>query len=135
MNSEDLIYANRIQIIAIIGSITLLVFIFRLIQRKKLNENYAIWWVFFGAVFCVLSVWRDALDLFAQSVGIAYPPTALFLVFMMAVLLILIQFSLVISRLSEGNKKLSQDIGLLQAEVEKLKKKKSGGRNSNHASE
>jgi hypothetical protein len=134
MNSEDLIYENRIQIIAILGSITLLVFIFRLIQRKKLHENYAIWWVIFGLIFCVLSVWRDALDLFASTIGIAYPPTALFLVFMMAVLLILIQFSLVISRLSEGNKKLSQDIGLLQSEVKKLKDNKNSGRNPNDPS-
>lgn len=134
MNSENLIYENRIQIIAILGSITLLIFIFRLIQRKKLSENYAIWWVVFGLIFCVLSVWRDALDLFASSVGIAYPPTALFLVFMLAVLLILIQFSLVISRLSEGNKKLSQDIGLLQAEIQKLQSQKSSGRNPNDSS-
>ena len=134
MNSENLIYDNRIQIIAILGSIALLIFIFRLIQRKKLSENYAIWWVVFGLIFCVLSVWRDALDLFASSVGIAYPPTALFLVFMLAVLLILIQFSLVISRLSEGNKKLSQDIGLLQAEIKKLQSHKPSGRNPNDSS-
>ncbi len=123
MNNDSIIYENRIQIIAIVGSVALLLFIFRLIQRKKLNENYAIWWVFFGAVFCILSVWRDALDLFAQSVGIAYPPTALFLVFMMAVLLILIQFSLVISRLSEGTKKLTQEVGLLTTELKRLRKK------------
>lgn len=123
MNNDSIIYENRIQIIAIVGSVALLLFIFRLIQRKKLNENYAIWWVFFGAVFCILSVWRDALDLFAQSVGIAYPPTALFLVFMMAVLLILIQFSLVISRLSEGTKKLTQEVGLLTTELKRLHKK------------
>lgn len=126
MNNDSIIYENRIQIIAIVGSVALLFFIFRLIHRKKLNENYAIWWVFFGAVFCILSLWRDALDLFAQSVGIAYPPTALFLVFMMAVLLILIQFSLVISRLSEGTKKLTQDVGLLSAEIKRLNKKVEG---------
>ncbi len=117
----DIIYSDRIQWIAIAGSLVLLLFIFRLIITKRIKEIYSIWWVIFGIIFLGLSLWRDALDLIASWIGISYPPTALFLLFMMATLLIMIQFSMVISKLSESKKHLAQEIALLRADVEKLK--------------
>lgn len=116
--------SNRIQYIAIFCSFALLVFIFELTRREKIREQYSILWLFFSVIFVVLSIWRDGLDYFAKLVGIEYAPSALFLVLLLAIFMILIQFSIVISKLSRENKKLSQAIGLLQLEIEELKKDK-----------
>lgn len=40
----------------------------------------------------------------------------------MAVIFVLIQFSVILSRLSEQNKRLIQEVGALKAEIESLKK-------------
>jgi hypothetical protein len=81
-------------------------------------------WLFSSAVFIFFSIFRDLLEYFAALVGIAYPPAALFLILLLAVFLILIEFSIIISKLSDQNKDLAQEIGILKMEVEKLKKNK-----------
>ncbi|MCF7814783.1 MAG: DUF2304 domain-containing protein [Candidatus Cloacimonetes bacterium] len=115
--------SNRIQYIAVFCSIALLIFIFELTRRKKIREQYSILWLFFSVIFVVLSIWREGLDFFAKLVGIEYAPSALFLLLVLAIFLILIQFSIVISKLSEENKKLSQEMGIMKLEVEELKKR------------
>lgn len=120
---NEAIVQNRIQYIAIICSIALLIFIFELTRRKKIRDQYSLLWLFFSIIFVVLSIWRHGLDAFAKLVGIDYAPSALFLLLVLAIFLILIQFSVIISRLTEENKKLSQEIGLLKLEMGTIKKK------------
>ena len=120
---NEAIVQNRIQYIAIICSIVLLIFIFELTRRKKIRDQYSLLWLFFSIIFVVLSIWRQGLDAFAKLVGIEYAPSALFLILVLAIFLILIQFSVIISRLTEENKKLSQEIGLLKLEMGTIKKK------------
>ncbi len=51
---------------------------------------------------------------FAELVGVAYPPSALFMVAGLFVLVVLLHFSTVLSRLSEQNKTLAQQLALLE---------------------
>jgi hypothetical protein len=108
----------RIQILAIIGSGLLIVFIIELIRRKKLKEEFAVLWLGMGIVFLVISLFRKLLDKFSLLVGIDYPPAALFIILIMGLTVILIHFSVAISRLKEENKKLAQALGLLRKELE-----------------
>ena len=114
---------DKIQYFAIAGSIIFLIFVFLLVRNKKIKEEYSILWLFFGIIFFIISVWRDALILISGFIGIAYPPVAFLLILIMAIFLILIQFSVVISKLKENNKNLTQKIGLLEDD---FKKKKNG---------
>ena len=61
------------------------------------------------------------LLLVASAIGIFYAPSALFAVAFGFVLVLLLHFSLVISRLAEQTKVLAQRIGLLQHEVDELR--------------
>lgn len=109
------------QYIAIAVSIGLFLYIFYLVRKKKIKEEYSLLWLFSSVVFIVFSVWRHGLEYFAKLVGIAYPPAALFLILMLAIFLILIEFSINISKLSEKNKILAQELALLRNELEALK--------------
>lgn len=111
---------HRIQFIAITGSVVLLLFILELIRRKKIRENYALLWLFIGTVFLLFSIWRRGLEVLAHLMGIAYPPTAFLLMLVMALFIILIQFSIITSDLTEKNKKLAQEIGLINEKFDKL---------------
>lgn len=109
------------QYIAIIVSISLFLYIFYLVRNKKIKEEYSLLWLFSSVVFIVFSFWRHGLERFAKLVGIAYPPAALFLILMLAIFLILIEFSINISKLADKNKVLAQELAILRDEVERLK--------------
>ncbi|MDA3838341.1 MAG: DUF2304 domain-containing protein [Candidatus Delongbacteria bacterium] len=111
------INTDRVEYFAMAGSILLLVFIIELIRRKKIKEQYSLLWLFFSAGFILLSFWRDGIEEIAALMGIAYAPAAFLLILVMAIFLILIQFSIIISKLSETNKTLVQEIGLLKEKM------------------
>ena len=112
---------NRIEYFAITGSVLFLLLIAEMVRKKRLKEEYSLLWIFFGAIFLLFSLWREGLDFLAQLIGVAYPPTALFLLLIMSIFSIMIHFSTIISTLSERNKILVQELGLLKVEVELLK--------------
>ena len=66
----------------------------------------------------VLAIWRGGLARIADLVGIAYPPSALFVLVSLFILAVLLHYSTVISRLSDQNKILAQRLALLESEVE-----------------
>ncbi len=105
---------NTIQYIAIAGSLLFLFFIFNLVRKKKMREEYSLLWIFLGVIFLGLSLWREGLESISALLGIAYPPAALFLILLLVVFLILIQFSIVVTRLSDNVKQLTQELALLK---------------------
>lgn len=112
----------RIQIIGIIGSVFLLFLVIELIRRGKLKIEFSLLWFLMSVLFLFVSIFRGLLDKFSYMVGIGYPPSALFLILLLGLIMILIHFSTVISNLKEAKKTLTQRIGLLEIEIERLKK-------------
>lgn len=107
---------TRVQIFAIAGSALLFFFVLELLRRRRLSEPYAILWLVASVVLLVLSVWDDLLDELADLVGIATPANALFVVGFGFILVLLLSFSTVISRLTRENKLLAQEIARLNSE-------------------
>jgi hypothetical protein len=107
----------RVSIFAAIASILLLAVIFELIRSRRLQERYALLWVMTAVVLLVFALWRDALGVLSRTVGIAYPPSALFLLAAFFILLVLLHYSTVISELAERNLMLAQRIALLEQKV------------------
>lgn len=107
---------TRVQIVAIVGSALLFFFVLELVRRRRLGEPYAILWLIASVVLLVLSVWDDLLDSLADLVGIRTPANALFVVGFGFVLVLLLSFSSVLSRLSRENKLLAQEVARLSEE-------------------
>jgi hypothetical protein len=107
-----------LKIMAILGSGTVLVLVVELVRRGKLKERYSLLWLFAGLVLLVLSLSRTLLEFVSRQFGIFYPPSFLFLLAFLFLLLITLHFSVVISGLSEKNKKLAQEIALLRLMLE-----------------
>jgi hypothetical protein len=104
----------RVSVVAAIAAALFLLIIFELIRSRRLQERYALLWLVTGGVILVLAIWRDALRLLAEQIGIAYPPSALFVVGFLFILVVLLHYSTVISELAERNVRLAQDIALLE---------------------
>jgi hypothetical protein len=104
----------RVAVVATLAVLLFLVVIFELIRRRRLQERYALLWLLTAFVLLVLSAWRDALRLLAEQVGIAYPPSALFVIASFFILVVLLHYSTVISELSERNVKLAQQLAIVE---------------------
>ena len=111
---------TRIQIVAIVVTAGLFATVFELVRRRALMERYALLWLFSTTVLLGLAVWKDLLDEVASAIGIYYAPSALFVVAFGFILVLLLHFSLVISRLADQNKVLAQHVGRLQERVATL---------------
>ena len=106
------------RIIAIVISAGLLLLILELVRRRRLMERYALLWLFSSLLLLVLSMWSGLLNTLASAFGVSYRPSALFAVAFGVVLVLLIHFSLAVSRLSDQNKVLAQRIGLMQQQLD-----------------
>lgn len=113
---------ERSVIFAIGASILALVFVLELVRRRRLREEYSLLWLFTTFIMLILAGWRDLLHGLSALVGIAYPPNLLFLAAVLFILLILLYFSTVITRLTQENKELAQQMALLRYEVEQFNK-------------
>jgi hypothetical protein len=104
-----------VSVVAAIASIVLLVVIFELIRSRRLQERYALLWLATGVVLLALSLWRSGLNTIADWVGVeTYPPAVLFAIASLFILVVLLHYSTVISRLSDQNTILAQRLALLE---------------------
>ena len=109
----------KISIVASIASLLLLLIVFELIRSRRLRERYAILWLLTGLVLLVLSAWRDALNTIAGWFGVTtYPPAVLFAVATIFILLVLLHYSTVLSKLADQSVILAQRLALLEARLE-----------------
>lgn len=107
-----------VSIVGAIASVVLLGVIVELIRSRRLRERYALLWLLTGVVLLVLSLWREGLNTIAGWAGVTgYPPAVLFALGLLFVIVVLLHYSTVISRLSDQNTILAQRIALLEAEL------------------
>ncbi len=104
--------------LAIAITLGLLLLVFELVRRKRLSERYAILWLLAAVTLFALAAWKGLLTSLSHDVGISYPPSALFAVAIGLIAMILLNFSLAVSRLSDQNKILAQRLSLLQHRLE-----------------
>jgi hypothetical protein len=105
---------TRLQIVAITAAAALLVVLLELVRQRRLLERYALLWLLSALVLLSLSVWTGLLEAVADVIGVAYPPNALFLIAFGFVLVLLLHFSLAVSRLSDQTKVLAQRLALME---------------------
>jgi hypothetical protein len=109
----------RVSVAAALASILLLLVVFELIRSRRLRERYALLWLLTGLVLLALSLWRDGLNTIAGWFGVTgYPPAVLFAVASLFILLVLLHYSTVISKLADQNTILAQRLALLEARLE-----------------
>jgi hypothetical protein len=111
---------TRVQIVAILGALGLLLVVLEMVRRRRLLERYALLWLFSALVILGLAVWRGALEQVASAVGIYSPPNALFFIALGFVLVLLLHFSAAVSRLSDQSKVLAQRQAILEHQLRRL---------------
>jgi hypothetical protein len=103
----------QIRIVAILATVALLLFVLELVRRRRLQERYALVWLLVTSLLIALAAWDGLLDGAAAIIGISYPPSALFVIAFGFVILLLLHFSVAVSRLTDQSKVLAQQLSLL----------------------
>jgi hypothetical protein len=109
-----------VQLISIGVSIFIFIVVIELIRRNHLKERYSLIWLTTSLVLIIFSVWRRLLDYISLKFGIYYPPSFLFLLAITFLIVLLLHFSTIISSLSEKNKRLAQEMGILKARLDRI---------------
>jgi len=105
-----------------IAGISLILFIVTivLIKRRVLREEYAIIWIISEAALFILGILPGSLSLISAAMGVYYL-SAIFIIAFLFLLLVAFYSSIVLSRLSDANRALSQEVALLKEKIEKQK--------------
>src|SRR6059058_558250 len=107
-----------VSIAGAVASFVLVLVVLELIRSRRLRERYALLWLVTVIALTVLSAWREGLNTIAGWFGVrSYPPAVLFAVGLLFVILVLLHYSTVISRLSDQNVVLAQRLALLEAKL------------------
>jgi hypothetical protein len=107
----------KIQILSILGALLFMLFIFRLIVKGRLREEYSILWIICTCVLLVFSFWRSGLDVIAKFLGIYYAPALIFLGAIFAIIIFLVHLSVVNSKQHRQIKDLAQELALLKDQI------------------
>lgn len=109
--------SGTIQIVALIGAVGLFGLVLELVRRRRLVERYALLWMLLTAGLVVLVIWTDLLVAASELLNIRVPSNLLFIAAIGVGFVLLLHFSVAISRLSEETKILAQDNARLDAEL------------------
>jgi hypothetical protein len=106
----------KTRVIAVGGSIMVLLVVIELVRRRKLKEEYSVLWILTGVVLLVLSIWYGLLLKITTLIGAVLPTSTLFFCGLIFVMLMLLHFSVRVSHLERRMTSLVQEIGLLSAQ-------------------
>jgi hypothetical protein len=106
----------KTRIIAVGGSIVVLLAVIELVRRRRLKEEYSVLWILTGLVLLVLSLWYELLLKITTLIGAVLPSSTLFFFGLIFVMLMLLHFSVRVSHLERRMTALVQEIGLLSAQ-------------------
>ena len=112
----------RIQIISILICIFLVTYVFELVRRKHLNEEYSMGWLITGVSMLALSVSDGLIKWVSELVGATLFTSTLFFFGLLFLMVICLHFSIRISALTNQVRKLTQSIGILDLEKKTLER-------------
>jgi hypothetical protein len=101
------------RILAIGGSVAILLMVIELVRRRRLKEEYSVLWVLTAVVLLVLSIWFDLLLEITDAIGAVLPSSTLFFFGLVFALLMLLHFSVRVSSMERRITMLVQELGLL----------------------
>ncbi|MGH2986894.1 MAG: DUF2304 family protein [Solirubrobacterales bacterium] len=116
-SDDDSGLETKVQIVALLGTLALFILVLDLVRRRRLAERYALLWMSASAALLVLAIWRGGLEAIADLMGIAEPANAIFILAFGVAFLLLLNFSVVTTRLSEETKILAQESARLEQEL------------------
>lgn len=111
-------------LVALVGSVLVLLGIVELLRRRQLGEKYAVLWLVVGILLLIFTVFPGLLTGLASGLGVAVPTNLMFFVGILFLVGVVLHLSWEVSRLENETRKLAEDQAILRLEVEQLQRDK-----------
>ena len=108
------------QIFALIVSALVFVIVIDMVRKRRLREEYSVLWLLTSVLMFVLVFRYEWLVSLTDLIGAGLPTTTLFLFSIIFLMLLSVQFCIMISKLTNQMKNLSQENALMRQELETL---------------
>ena len=108
-------------LVAILVATAILLGVLELVRKRKLREEYAFLWITTALLLMVLALWTDVLEWIKGILGAETQASTLFFGAILFLMLVALQFSVRLTKLSFRNKVLGQEVSLLKREIEDLR--------------
>lgn len=102
------------QLASILFALAVFALVLEMVRRRYLQESYAILWLGAALALLVLAAWTQLLRAISKAVGISTPSNAFFVIAFAFLLLLVLHFSAVVSRLGAETRVLAQRLALLE---------------------
>ncbi|HPO15677.1 MAG TPA: DUF2304 domain-containing protein [Candidatus Hydrogenedentes bacterium] len=102
-------------------SLALVISVLELVRRGHLKERYALLWLAVSGFGLLVGCFPSIIVRLSVILGFQYLTVVSFFAFLFLMLLVLV-FTVVISRLSERSRRLAQEIALINERLERLEK-------------
>jgi hypothetical protein len=113
---------ERQQTVAVVLAVTILVLVLELVRRRKLREEYSWVWIAVALLLLALSLQDRLIVALSNLIGSATATSTLFFGAIVFLLLLALQFSVRLSRLTHRQRTLAQRLALLEHELEQLRR-------------
>jgi hypothetical protein len=110
------------QTVAFVLALAMLVVAVELVRRRKLREEYALVWLGTGTALLLLAWQHQWLAWFQGVIAAKAPESALFFGGFVFLMLLCLQFSIRLSKMSFRQKTLVQKLAILETEVAALRR-------------
>ena len=114
---EQLGFSTSHRIGLLVTSVVLLVVVLELVRRRSLKERYALLWLAASGAGLVVGLFPVVIVWISRMIQVQFLTVFFALAFLFLLGLVL-TFSVVISRLSERNRELAQEVGLLSQRLD-----------------
>jgi len=112
--------------VALAGSVVLLLLVLELVRRRRLAEEYSALWIVSSLVLIGISLRRDVLDSAATWLGVYYPPAVLVLMLVAISSVASLSFSVILSRQQRQIDRLIEENAIMAAELRELRRELDG---------
>ena len=90
--------------------------ILHLVRRDHLYIRQGVLWILIAVMILALAIWPQIIDSLGAALGIAYPPTLLFLVATVVLVVKALLADIASTRLKRDIRRLNQRIAMLEAD-------------------
>ena len=103
----------KTRVVAVAGTLGMLIVVIELVRRRRLKEEYSVLWVLTSVVLLVLAIWYELLLKITSAIGAVLPTSTLFFFGLGFALAMLLHFSVRVSALERRVTMLIQEVALM----------------------
>jgi len=103
-------------------ALLVLALIISLLLRRQLREKYAILWLLIGIVILVLAIFPGLLLGLANALGVAVPSNLIFALSLVLLIGVTLHLSWELSQAEDEVRRVAEDVAILRAEVDELRR-------------